>query len=67
MPCDSSVVNEQGDIFSIEKPYTLNCNESRVFNYIDKITLLTDGTCAATKLSNPYACSNLFHNNNRLF
>jgi hypothetical protein len=25
MPCDSSVVNEQDDIFSIEGPYTLNC------------------------------------------
>jgi hypothetical protein len=49
MPCDSSVVNKQGDIFSIEGPYTLNCNESRVFNYIDKVTLWTDGTCAATK------------------
>jgi hypothetical protein len=39
MPCDSSVVNKQGDTFSIEGPYVLNCNESRVFNYIDKITL----------------------------
>jgi hypothetical protein len=49
MPCDSSIINEQGEIFSIEGPYTLNCNESRVFNYIDKVTLWTDGTCAATK------------------
>jgi hypothetical protein len=49
MPCDSSVVNEQGDTFSIEGPYILNCNESRVFNYIDKVTLWTNGTCAATK------------------
>jgi hypothetical protein len=49
MSCDSSVVSEQGDIFSIEGPYTLNCNESRVFNYIDKITLWTDGIYAATK------------------
>jgi hypothetical protein len=49
MPCDSSVVNEQGDIFSLEGPYILNCNESRVFNYIDKVTLWTDGTCTATK------------------
>jgi hypothetical protein len=30
-------------------PYVLNCNESRVFNYIDKVMLWTDGTCAATK------------------
>jgi hypothetical protein len=49
MSCDSSVVNEQGDIFSIEGSYVLNCNESRVFNYIDKVTLWTDGTCATTK------------------
>jgi hypothetical protein len=49
MPCDISVINEQGDIFSIEGPYTLNCNESRLFNYIDKVVLWTDGTCAATK------------------
>jgi hypothetical protein len=47
--CDSSVVNKQGDIFSIEIPYTLNCNESRVFNYIDKVTLWTDGICVVTK------------------
>jgi hypothetical protein len=51
MPCDSSVVNEQGDIFSIEGPYTLNCNESRVFNYIDKVTLWTDGTCVLQQKS----------------
>jgi hypothetical protein len=44
IPCDSSVVNDQGDIFLIKGPYTLNCNESRVFNYIDKVTLWTDGT-----------------------
>jgi hypothetical protein len=49
MPCDSLVVNKQGDIFSIEGPYILNCNESRVFNYVDKITLWTDGTCTETK------------------
>jgi hypothetical protein len=39
IPCDSSVTNEQGDIFSIEEPYVLNCNESRTFNYIYKVTL----------------------------
>jgi hypothetical protein len=49
MPCDSSIVNKQGDIFSIEESYILNCNESRVFNYIDKATLWIDGTCTATK------------------
>jgi hypothetical protein len=49
MPCDSSVINEQGDTFSIEGCYVLNCNESRTFNYIDKVMLWTDGTCAATK------------------
>jgi hypothetical protein len=36
MPCDSSVINEQGDTFSIEGPYVLNCNESRVFNYLGR-------------------------------
>jgi hypothetical protein len=35
MPCDSLIVDEQGDTFSIEGPYVLNCNESRTFNYID--------------------------------
>jgi hypothetical protein len=49
MPCDSSVINEQGDTFSIEGPYVLNCNESRVFNYINKVMLWTDGTCSGTK------------------
>jgi hypothetical protein len=46
MSYNSSVINEQGDIFSIERPYVLNCNESRVFNYMDKVTLWTDGTCS---------------------
>jgi hypothetical protein len=49
MSCDDSVINEQGDVFSIEGPHTLNCNESKVFSYINKETLWTDGTCAATK------------------
>jgi hypothetical protein len=49
MPCDSSAVNEQGDIFSIEGPYRLNCNKSRIFNYISKVRLWTDGDCSASK------------------
>jgi UDP-galactopyranose mutase len=49
MTCDSSVINEQGATFSIEGPYVLNCKDSRVFNYIDKVTLWTDGTCSGTK------------------
>jgi hypothetical protein len=67
MSCDSSVINEQGDTFSIEGPYILNCNKSRVFNYIDKVTLWTDGTCAATKFPKSLTSSELFNNNNRLF
>jgi hypothetical protein len=43
--CDSLVVNEQGDTFSIEGPYRLNCNELRVFNYINQARLWTDGIC----------------------
>jgi hypothetical protein len=31
MPCDSSVVNEQGDIFSMEGPHTLNCITNQDF------------------------------------
>jgi hypothetical protein len=49
MPCDSSVINKEGDIFSIKNPYILNCNESRVFSYIDKVTLWINGICAVTK------------------
>jgi hypothetical protein len=67
MPCDSSVVNEQGDIFSTEGSYTLNCNESKVFNYIDKVTLWTDGTCAATKKYPDFLSHMPVHNNNGLF
>jgi hypothetical protein len=37
MVCDNSVINKQGDVFSIEDPYKLNCDESRDFNYIDKV------------------------------
>jgi hypothetical protein len=46
MPCDSSVVNEQGNTFSNEVSYRLNYSVSRVFNYISKVRLWTDGTCA---------------------
>jgi hypothetical protein len=46
MPCDILVVNEQGDTFSIEGPYRLNCNESRVFNYVSEVRLWTNGICA---------------------
>jgi hypothetical protein len=67
MLCGNSVVNEQGDIFSIEGLYILNCNESRVFNYIDKVIFWNDGTCAATKKYPDFACLKLFHNNNKLF
>jgi hypothetical protein len=35
MPCDDSVINKQENIFSIEDPYKLNCNNSRVFSYIE--------------------------------
>jgi hypothetical protein len=41
MLCDSSVLSEQVDTFSIEGPYRLNCNKSRVFNYITEIRLWT--------------------------
>jgi hypothetical protein len=49
MFCDSSVVNKQGNTFSIEGPYNLNCNESGVFNYINKVRFWTDRDCSASK------------------
>jgi hypothetical protein len=36
MPCSSSVIDESGNVFRIERPHNLNCNETRVFGYIDK-------------------------------
>jgi hypothetical protein len=46
MPYDNSVINEQGDTFSIGNPYKLNCNESKMFTYICEVRFLTDGTYA---------------------
>jgi hypothetical protein len=45
MFCDNSVVNEQGDTFSIEGLYKLKCNKSKVFNYTNQVRLWIDGIC----------------------
>jgi hypothetical protein len=46
IPCSSSVVNETKNIFRIEGPYNLDCNEMRVFGYIEKfIHLRVDKCC----------------------
>jgi hypothetical protein len=37
MPCSSEVLDESGNIFRIEGPYILDCNESRTFQYTDQI------------------------------
>jgi hypothetical protein len=34
IPCSSEVLDESGNIFRIEGPYILDCNESRQFLYI---------------------------------
>jgi hypothetical protein len=39
MPCSSSVTDESGNVFRIEGPYDLNCNETRTFGYINKNSL----------------------------
>jgi hypothetical protein len=39
MPCSSSVIDESENVFKIEGPYDLNCNETRMFGYIDKFTI----------------------------
>jgi hypothetical protein len=36
MPCSSEVLDESGNIFRIEGPYILDCNESRQFPYIQQ-------------------------------
>jgi hypothetical protein len=36
MPCSSEVLDESGNIFRIEGPYILDCNESRQFPYIEQ-------------------------------
>jgi hypothetical protein len=35
MPCSSEILDESGNIFRIEGPYILDCNESRQFPYIE--------------------------------
>jgi hypothetical protein len=37
MPCSSEVIDESGNIFRIEGPYILDCNESRTFQYNDQV------------------------------
>jgi hypothetical protein len=39
MPCSNSIIDESGNVFKIEGPYDLNCNETRMFCYIDKFTI----------------------------
>jgi hypothetical protein len=39
MACLSSVIDESGNIFRIEGSYDLNCNEIKMFGYIDIATV----------------------------
>jgi hypothetical protein len=48
----SLVLSEQG-----EGSYRLNCNESRVFNYITEVRLWTDGFRKISQFSKSYASS----------
>jgi hypothetical protein len=45
MPCSSAVSDESGNVFRIEGPYDLNCNETRTFEYIDKFTIWRADKC----------------------
>jgi hypothetical protein len=45
MACGSSVTDKEGNIFRIEGPYNLNCNETRTFDYIDKYTIWKADKC----------------------
>jgi hypothetical protein len=40
-----SVIDESRNIFRIEGPYDLNCNETRIFGYIDKFTIWRADKC----------------------
>jgi hypothetical protein len=45
MSCLSSVIDESKNIFKIEIPYNLNCNEIRMSSYIDKFTIWRANKC----------------------
>jgi hypothetical protein len=36
MPCSNNIIDELGNIFKIKKPFKLNCDESKDFQYTDK-------------------------------
>jgi hypothetical protein len=59
MPCDNSVINKHGNVFSLEGPYILNCNESRIFSYIDKVT---PGKCKTDYVMQELRSINLMFN-----
>jgi hypothetical protein len=39
MTCSSSLIDESGNVFRIEGLYHFNCNEIRMFGYIDKFII----------------------------
>jgi hypothetical protein len=45
MPCSSAVSDESGNVFRIEGPYDINCNETRMFGYMDKFTIWRADKC----------------------
>jgi hypothetical protein len=45
MPCSSSVITKSKNVFRIEGFYDLNCNETRMFGYIDKFTIRRADKC----------------------
>jgi hypothetical protein len=61
MQCSSSVIDELGNIFRIEGPYDLNCNETRVFGYIDRFTIWRADKCCVQHLNWPDSRKNRNH------
>jgi hypothetical protein len=45
MPCSNLVIEKSKNIFRIENPYDLNCNETRTFGYINKFTIWKSNKC----------------------
>jgi hypothetical protein len=51
MPCSSLVIEKLKNIFRIEGPYNLNCNETRTFGYINKFTIWRADKCCGDFLN----------------
>jgi hypothetical protein len=61
IPCSNSIIDESRNVFKIESPYDLNCNETKIFGYIDKFTIWWGDKCCGKHSNWPDSQKNKNH------